>query len=224
MKRAAILMAAVALVPFAAYAGVPEAKISGNYVEVRSCDVYTGPCFANGEMGLTGKEAMMVWSVDSGSWNGVDLSGTEVIAVVMANDTLGDLSFEPRSGDAVLVVDEAATAEQQKALTEFARAMTGGLIANVAVIHVVPIDVSVGQCEQQGCAKITAGDDIAITTRCLHSGDDICTTEEVFYPPLTDVDGANPAFTEEARFDAEGLNARWDMAGKRSAFLATFAH
>ena len=41
--------------------------ISGNYLEVRSCDVYTGPCFANAEMGLTGKEGILVWSIREGS-------------------------------------------------------------------------------------------------------------------------------------------------------------
>lgn len=36
-------------------------SITGDYVEIRSCDVYTGPCFANGEMGLTGEEAILTW-------------------------------------------------------------------------------------------------------------------------------------------------------------------
>ena len=35
--------------------------ISGDYLEVRSCDVYTGPCVANAEMNLSGKEGMLVW-------------------------------------------------------------------------------------------------------------------------------------------------------------------
>src|SRR5438093_11799512 len=61
--------------------------ISGNYLEVRSCDVYTGPCFANGEMGLSGKEAVMVWAVREGSWKGVALDGLNVIAVVKTDDT-----------------------------------------------------------------------------------------------------------------------------------------
>ncbi len=30
------------------------ANISGEYIEARTCNVYTGPCFANAEMGLAG--------------------------------------------------------------------------------------------------------------------------------------------------------------------------
>ena len=32
------------------------ANISGEYLEARTCVVYTGPCFANAEMGLTGSQ------------------------------------------------------------------------------------------------------------------------------------------------------------------------
>jgi hypothetical protein len=46
------------------------AEISGEYLEARTCDVYTGPCFANGEVGIAGKEAVMAWKVDEGKWAG----------------------------------------------------------------------------------------------------------------------------------------------------------
>ncbi|MBI5757839.1 MAG: hypothetical protein HZA46_04910, partial [Planctomycetales bacterium] len=40
------------------------AQITGEYIEARTCDVYTGPCFANGEVGTTGNEAVLAWKVD----------------------------------------------------------------------------------------------------------------------------------------------------------------
>jgi len=36
-----------------------EAQIAGDYLESRSADVYTGQCFANGEVGLTGDQAIL---------------------------------------------------------------------------------------------------------------------------------------------------------------------
>src|SRR5256885_3033012 len=113
----------------AAAPSTPET--SGSYLEVRSCDVYTGPCFANGEMGVTGKEAVMVWSVREGSWNGVSLNGLNVIAVVKTDDTLGDLHYQPRSGPALLITDAKADAKQKAALADFARAKAGKLINKV---------------------------------------------------------------------------------------------
>ena len=85
-----------------------QPSISGDYLEVRSCDIYTGPCFANAEMGLTGKETIMVWSVKQGSWEGASLDGLSVIAVLRTDATLGNVKYEPRSGKAVLIVDEKA--------------------------------------------------------------------------------------------------------------------
>src|SRR5438876_942593 len=34
----------------------PAAEIRGQYVEARTCDVFTGACFANADTGLTGNE------------------------------------------------------------------------------------------------------------------------------------------------------------------------
>src|SRR5258707_10474180 len=65
------------------------AEISGEYLEARTCDVYTGPCFANGEIGIAGKEAVMAWKIDEGRWAGEDLAGLGVALVIKANDTLG---------------------------------------------------------------------------------------------------------------------------------------
>src|ERR1051325_8543528 len=125
------MLNAIALFTLAAipsFAATPQASgISGGYLEVRSCDVYTGPCFANGEMGLSGKEAVMVWSVRAGSWKGVALDGLTVIAVVKTEGTMGDLRYQPRSGPAVLIADAAANPSQEAALNDFARSMAGGL-------------------------------------------------------------------------------------------------
>src|SRR5256714_7285661 len=119
------LVSILALTATASFASNLTPAISGDYLEVRSCDVYTGPCFANAEMGLTGKEGMLVWSVREGSWNGVKLDGLNVIAIVRTDGTLGDLRYQPRSGKAVLVIDMLATPKQREALVELARSLAG---------------------------------------------------------------------------------------------------
>src|SRR5947208_3945428 len=65
-------------------------QIRGDYLETRSADVYTGQCFANGEVNLVGNEAILAWRVQSGSWDGVPLEGLTVAAAVRAKGTLGD--------------------------------------------------------------------------------------------------------------------------------------
>ena len=154
--------------------------ISGGYLEVRSCDVYTGYCFANGEMNLSGKEGMMVWTVGEGSWNGTSLHGLSVIAVVRADGTLGDVRFQPRTAKSVLIVDAKADAKQREALCNMARTLAGGLLKQVADVKTANIESSIGTCSKSGCASIKAGNLVQITTRCLGGSDHICANEEVY--------------------------------------------
>src|SRR5579863_4186748 len=79
-------------------------QIHGDYVETRSADVYTGQCFANGEVNLVGDEAILAWHIQSGSWDGVPLEGLTIAAAVKASGTLGDPHENPLPARAVLMI------------------------------------------------------------------------------------------------------------------------
>ena len=221
------IISALTLLALASACTLPAKQItstiSGDYLEVRSCDVYTGPCVANAEMNLSGKEGMLVWAVREGTWKGTRLDGLSIVAVVEADGTLGDMRYQPRKGRAVLIVDAKAGSAQQAALKDFARTMAGRLISEVADVKIASLDVSIGNCKGGSCAKVKAGDLVEINTRCLSGKDHLCGNEENYYPPLTKVDDAFSAVTEFASFTGKGLNLTWTLSGKRSAYLATFA-
>src|SRR6266566_2323905 len=111
MSIAVVVLATVACVSFAA--AIPAGGINGNYMEARTADVYTGPCFANGEVGINGKEAVFGWKINNGSWHGVNIAGLGVVGVVRAKYTLGDIHRPDNPATAVLIVDSRATAEQR---------------------------------------------------------------------------------------------------------------
>ncbi len=201
-----------------------SATITGSYLEVRSCDVYTGPCFANAEMGSDGKEATLVWSIDRGTWNGTRLDGLKVIAVVRTKDTLGDIKYEEPKGDTVLILDQRATGEQRKALTSFARQTASKLIGKVVDTHALPIESTIGNCLKEGtCAEVKAGELVKITTRCLCDDDHVCGNEYLYYPPLTKIRNPIAAFTETFAYRGDALNVKWDTTGLRSAYVGAFA-
>src|SRR5678815_3151657 len=130
--KSKLILAIIALAATTGFAGsLASPRITGDYLEVRSCDVYTGSCVANSEMGLCGREGMLVWSVKQGSWQGVPLDGLKIIAIVKTDDTLGDIRYQPLHGKAVLIVDAKADSRQEAALKDFARSMAGGLLADV---------------------------------------------------------------------------------------------
>src|SRR5947208_16256726 len=91
-------------------------QIRGDYLETRSADVYTGQCFANGEVNLVGNEAILAWHVQSGTWNGVPLGGLSVAAAVRAKGPLGAPYENPYPAKAVLEVHDQANPQQQGAL------------------------------------------------------------------------------------------------------------
>src|SRR5262249_2388031 len=77
-------LAVAVLALFAVAAPLSAAGITGQYVEARTCDVWTGACFANAEMNLTGKNAVLGWKVEKGALDNVALDGLGVVAVVQA--------------------------------------------------------------------------------------------------------------------------------------------
>jgi hypothetical protein len=197
--------------------------LTGDYLEVRSCEVFTGTCVANSELNLSGREGMLVWSIREGSWNGVSLKGLSVIAVVSTDDTLGDLKYNPRRGQAVLIVDDRADSEQRAALAEFVKSRAGQLVDRVASVKSSPIEISLGQCSSGACAKVKAGGLVEISTRCMGSKDHLCGNEGAYYPPLTEVQGAFAAVAEWASYQGTDLNVTFQITSQRSAYLGKFA-
>src|SRR5437762_7474389 len=99
-------LVAFAMFLLLAFTCAQAAQITGDYVETRSADIYTGPCFANSEVGLVGDQAILAWHVKDGVWQGENLNGLAVVAAVKANSTLGDPFGNPYPAKAVLIVDQ----------------------------------------------------------------------------------------------------------------------
>jgi len=212
-------LAALALVAVWAIPG--RAAIKGDYIEARSADVYTGPCFANGEVGLTGEEAVLAWRVTAGQWEGVRLDGLSVIAVVRASATLGSPYSSPLPARAVMIVDSRATAEQRSALVRFAQAQAGPLLSVVVAVESSPITFEFGA--QHGAVSVVANT-VRISTRAIAPGDEICHNEEVFYQPLAShLTHAMPAVTLQGSYQGNQLGKTWNDAGRRGAFVGHFA-
>ena len=198
-------------------------SISGDYLEVRSCDVYTGPCFANSEVGLTGQLAVMGWKITKGSWSGTDLDGLGVVGVVRAASTLGDIYHSAYPVKAVLIIDNRANTEQRLALQSFAKRMGGDLLQDVVRVEYQPIDLAFANGNLHSMkATLTAGNLAKIQTRAMNEDDHICRNEEVWYRPLTKVQHAMPAFAVAHSFSGNGLGQQWSSPDKRSAFVGSF--
>ncbi len=204
-------------------AGLPAHSIDGNYIEARTADTWTGPCFANGEIEMAGKEAVFGWKINHGEWRGVSLDGLSVVGVVRAVHTLGNDHEPINPAKAVLIVDSRANAGQRLALESFAKTMAGDLLKDVVRVDFAPISLTVENGNiHGGAAKLTAGSLAAIQTRAMSAADHICGNEVVWYPPLTKLEHSMPAYALEDSFHGQGLGETWSDPYKRSGFLGTF--
>lgn len=222
MKKLALTSTALLIVAVILVAPAAAQQISGDYIETRSADVYTGQCFANGEVGLTGNEAILGWRVRHGSWNGVALDGLSIAAAVRAKATLGDPYENPYPAKVVLIVDDQATPAQRAALEAFAQHMGGRLLENVEKVVAAPIELAISS-EHHGRALLRAGQFAVVETRAINENDHLCGNEMTFYPPLTATAHAMPAVALTDEYKGPSLGESWSTHDRRSAFVGTFA-
>ncbi len=212
----------LAALPVAVVAAA-QTEISGHYLEARSCQVYTGPCFANAETGLAGKEAVMAWKINAGQHAGVDLSGLSVVMAVHGDDTLGFGGLkDPQQLKSVILVDDRATERQRTALISFVQQYSGK--AGQAVVRVSSESIQMSLDEFALKGKLTVGKKIRLETRKAGLGDCICSNESAYYPPLAQVQHFAPGVSTVGVFKSGGLGVQWTSPDARNAYMATFAY
>ena len=146
MKKLAIFVWLALLVAPAGAVDVTGATtVVGDYLEVRTAEVFVGHCLANSETGLVGQEAVMAWRVRNGSFAGVELEGLSVVAVVEGTTTLGNVAEDPVRGRAVIVVDAAASESQRDALVALVKDMAVLLVDEIVAVEIAPIEVELAQ-------------------------------------------------------------------------------
>jgi hypothetical protein len=210
------------------------AGIRGDYVEARTADVFTGPCFSNAEVFIYGNHAVMAWKVTEGSWNGVDLRGLCVAAAVNGTTTFSEDKAD--QAKSVIIVDSAASSQEREALIDMAKTLGGARLSHVAAVTTARMSLKIEDHHSRDAlahadhpmpqtprASFWAAGIAQIVTRSLDDRDHACGNETVAYPPLSKAVTTQPAFTLGHAFKGQGLDNRWDDPNCRSAFVGRFA-
>ena len=198
-----------------------DGRLRGTYVEARTCQVYTGPCFANGEVGSTGKDAILAWQFSSGQVGGVELAGLRVALVLKTDNTLGFRGIaDAKHRRAVIVVDARADSDQRSALRRFAMQNVG--LTESEIVHTQVSDMEMHMDLAALTAELNVPGTARMKLRKARPGDCICSNESVYYPPLTRLSGFVPGVTIEGDVTARKLGRRWSIPDSRTAYLGTF--
>ena len=216
---AATMMAALMAAPLAAR-GPAGTSISGSYVEARTAEVFTGGCIMNGEAATTGREALLVWKVDRGSFDGVSLSGLAVIAAIAGDQNLGirEIGGAAAETRAAIFVDERATPAQRSALVAMAKQHSNGMVAKVVEMSASPIQFA----DDANAIRVTAKS-LRLTVAKEIDHDPSCGARQ-WFRPLAEI--SNPAMgtTSENAFTGTALGTKWSDPNKRSSFFGTFSY
>jgi hypothetical protein len=221
MKYPIAFTAVLALAVGSAVQAADPIGVSGDYVEVRTAEVFTGPCMLGNEADTLGREAIMAWRVTRGAVNGISLDGLSIVAVVAGDRNLGMHELgdsAPSVVRSVVMVDERATATQRDALVSMVRSLSPNLVRDVVELKSVPIAFR----RQTVDVAVRAGDArLDVTTKFEHSP--VCGAMQ-WFGPLSSITQPQLAFARANAFSGTSLGAQWTQADRKSSFVGTFTY
>jgi hypothetical protein len=190
--------------------------LSGEYIEARTCNVYTGACHANGEMVTAGREAMLIWNIKDGTVDGVSVKGLNAVAVVVGTDNLAQ---EGADRSCVLYVDSRATDAQSKALSSAISKQYGKALGTVLAVKTASIEF-----KKSGLDYAVRIPNVAYLKTTRYACDHCVMPHSVWYEPFVGLKSSIVAKASLAEFKgAPELSQTWRRADENSSFVGDFS-
>jgi hypothetical protein len=216
------MMVTLVVMLSAATPAAGDSRITGEYVEARTAEVFAGGCIMNSEAETMGRQAVMAWRITSGSFDGVPLDGLTVAAAVAGDRNLGMREMggeEPTEVKAIITVDPRATVAQRPALVKLVRELSRGLITHVIRVDVAPVRFAA----TQNYVEVSVPDSMTLTVNKEMKHDPSCGAMQ-WFKPFTTLANAAMGVAEAHEYSGNGLGTRWSAPNKRSAFFGTFTY
>jgi hypothetical protein len=219
MKRFLIVLSVVALAAPGLVAG-GKGTVTGSYVEARTAEVFTGGCIMNSEAETMGKQAVLAWKVDRGSFNGISLDGLSVVAAIAGDRNLGmqEMGGDKPTVKSTMYVDARANAAQQLALVAMANELSHGIVGTIVQVTPAPIQFTDHGSE----IEVSAGQ-VTLDVNKHLTHDPTCGAQQWFHP-LAQLDDATMGVAAQHLFIGSALGTKWSDPNKRSAFFGTFSY
>src|SRR5689334_16164432 len=194
MKRATVLLAVFGLASTVSIAaGGPT--VSGQYVEARTAEIFTGGCIMGSEAETMGKQAVLAWKVDRGTINGVSVDGLAVVAALAGDVNLGlhEIGGSQATVRSVVYVDERANPVQRMALVSLANDMTRRI---GTIVQVTPAPITFAD---QGESIHVSTSNVALDVTKEITHDPSCGAQQ-WFTPLASTDHAHMAQADQNAF------------------------
>ncbi|HEY5445801.1 MAG TPA: DUF1326 domain-containing protein [Pyrinomonadaceae bacterium] len=204
----------VAVSAFVFSSRAENVSMRGDYVEVRTASVFAGACHFNGEVTTAGREAMMAWNVTSGKWQGVDLAGVKVMAIVSSDANLSDKDAARQSE----IVIDSPSRQQSLAMLNAIKEKYAASLGNIVKVRNATISFV-----REGKTYAVAADDATINVEAMPN--DLCCKMPnlVWYTPMVGLENRKVGYTTNASYSGNTVSEQWSRSGENSAFYGSFS-
>ncbi len=211
------ILAALLLVFAATAQAQTGPAISGDYLEVRSGEVYTCGCLYSSEMVTAGREAILVWRVASGEFHGVSLAGIKVAAVVVGDSNLGAYAGPRRS---VIYLDGITSPDQKEAVLSLWQHDYSSVLGEIITTHEAPISFE----RQDGITSVEVPGVVRLDVRKAQLPQDAHLGSFLWYSPFVALRNATLATALHYEYWGFDFQREWrDLAPAVSGYMGTFA-
>ncbi len=193
-----------------------SASVRGDYVEVRTASVFAGACHYNGELTTAGREAVMAWSIKSGTWRGTDLAGVRVLAIVSAAENLADKNALRQSE---IIISDSASDAQSLAVMDALKSRYSASLGKITSVRRSALSFD----QKAKAYSIRAAGSAAFEVESMP--DDLCCKmpQLVWYSPLVPLENRKVGYTTKALYEGGAVGDPWQRSGENSAFYGSFA-
>ncbi len=205
----------LAFVALNAYAASPL-PVAGDYLEVRSNEVFTCGCIYSGEYVTGGREAILAWNFRQGEIGNVPVADTRSVAVIQGKANLG---LEGTSRQSVLFID-AATDSQRQALASALREQYAHVLGQILNIQYLPVSIE----KREDRFHMRVGGTCEFVVRPARIPEDAHAGSALRYDPFVAATSSTLATTEYRRFSGpEFKNRWWSSEPGITGFIGTFS-
>jgi hypothetical protein len=187
---------------------------SGEFVELHSCDLYTGGCTASSESTLLGRQLLRIWSINQGTWNNQDLAGLRAAVLELGSANLAENGA--LADNAEIFVPKVLPAAQKEALLSWVNSQAA-----------IPVSARVVETEITyrrlgSVVNVAVNDSILLSTMAIAKCDSGACGQALWYEPQAQHSEFEVIASQWSNIRDTGLNFSWTDHDRPNVFLASF--
>jgi hypothetical protein len=191
------------------------AEPSGEFVELHSCDLYTGGCTASSESTLLGRQLFRVWSINQGTWDNQNLAGLRVAVLELGSVNLAEKGAFAEKAE--IFVPKGLTAAQEEALLSWVTSQ--GIPP--ASTRVVEAEITY-QRSGRATTNVAVGDYISLSTMAIGKCSSGACGQALWYEPQVKHSWFEVVATRISKIRESSMNFLWTDHDRPNVFLASF--